>query len=151
MTFSPENNLISCCEDNGRKFFTVTEANRSLVLVTRIAEDVVREHNYLLDLQETIDAAQVGDDDFSAESARRKTLEIVDRLRACLDEIECIGAELQDWSLGRVDFPCMVNGREVRLCWQRGEKRVMHWHDVSIGCEDRQDIETLNACEVQKV
>ena len=41
-----------------RRLFTTQEANRSLVLVRRIVEDVIANHSALLELQETYEVAQ---------------------------------------------------------------------------------------------
>ena len=144
--FLPGDDLMTESESS-RKLFTLEEANRSLVLVRRIVEDVVFEYGRLLDLQETIEAAQQQQDHPQAESARTRVTHTVDRLHVCMEELDCLGVRLQDWSLGVVDFSCVAGGREVRLCWQYGDERILHWHEVDAGCCGRQDIRTLDVCE----
>lgn len=37
-----------------------------------------------------------------------------------------------------VDFPYRLSGREVYLCWQRGETKITHYHGLSEGIAGRQ-------------
>jgi|TARA_B100000809_G_scaffold156327_1_gene153627 hypothetical protein len=38
---------------------------------------------------------------------------------------------------GIVDFPTTFEGRWVYLCWQRGEPRISHWHELDTGFRGR--------------
>ena len=40
---------------------------------------------------------------------------------------------LRDPETGLVDFPGEREGRRVWLCWQLGEDRVAHWHELESG------------------
>ena len=125
--------------------FTVAEANRALVLVKRIVADVLREHSRLVDLQEALEAAEEAGSPEQCEEARLALIRTAGRLRSCVEELEEIGVELEDWSAGVVDFPCVAGGRQVCLCWQHGEDRVAHWHEMGVGVAARQPLESLPA------
>lgn len=125
------------------RFFTLPEANRALVLVERIVADVLCEYLRLNDLQETIEAAQESGKYDTARAARDELVESVDRVHTHVDELEDVGADLKDWTLGVVDFPCIAGGREVALCWQAGEEGIRFWHDPDAGCAERKPLETL--------
>jgi len=127
--------------EQGRRVFTPEEATRSLVLVAGIVSDVMVEHADLLEQQEIIEAAQNSVEEGQIQQARHRMLQCVDRLRACMKELDLVGAELLDWSLGLVDFPAVVNGREIKLCWQFGEPAVTQWHDVAQDCGRRRRID----------
>jgi hypothetical protein len=79
------------------------------------------------------------------EQAQKDAMHRVERLQACADELDQMGVELKDWSAGLVDFPAIVEGREVRLCWQHGEDRVRFWHGSGDDCGDRMDLSKLLA------
>ena len=128
-------------DEHTRKLFTPAEATRSLVLVRDIVADVVIEHSNLLEEQETIEAAQHGADAGQVHQARQRMLRSVDRLRTCMKELDLVGGELLDWSIGLVDFPAVANGREIRLCWQYGEDEVTQWHEVGADCGGRRRID----------
>jgi len=132
---------------SGERFFTVEEANRALVLVKRIVEDVVAGYVKLVDLQEIIDSAQSGGVEDHATRAQEEIVQVAERLQICAQEMEDVGADLKDWSLGIVDFPCRIGGQRICLCWQLGEPRVEFYHEADQGFAERQPIETLLAGE----
>ena len=126
-----------------RRFFTPAEADRALVLVKRIVADITRDYAQLSDLQESMDTAhQTGMYD-RAEHQRDRIVEAVERIQAFAKELNDLGAELEDWTLGVVGFPCMAGGREVVLCWQADDHAVEYWHDVDEECGHRRPIHTL--------
>jgi len=124
-----------------RRYFTVAQANRSLVLVKRVVADVILGYQDLLDLQEMLEVSQVSGRNM--QSCRARMQETVENLQNCLDELEEMGVEIRDWALGVVDFPAMADGREVLLCWQFGEPKVMYWHEMNAADAGRQPIKTL--------
>ncbi len=130
-----------------RKYFTVEQANRSLVLLKRVVADVILGYRELYDLQEALDVAQVGNRDRQANFYNDRLHGVVTCLQTCLDELSEVGVEIRDWSLGVVDFPAVAGGREVCLCWQFGEPRVMYWHEMDEGDSGRKPIETLPLCQ----
>lgn len=44
---------------------------------------------------------------------------------------------VKDLERGLVDFPAIVAGREVFLCWEEGEEKVRFWHDLDAGYAGR--------------
>lgn len=126
-----------------RRHFTVAQANRSLVLLKRIVADVIVGYQVLFDLQEVLEIAEARGRTMQIHACRAKLRSAVDKLQNCLDELNDMGVEIRDWALGVVDFPAIADGREVYLCWQFGEPRVMYWHEYDAGDTGRQPIETL--------
>jgi hypothetical protein len=126
-----------------RRCFTPAEADRALVLVRRIAADIVRQYAYLGDLQEALEAAPAA----RGEAIRLGLLETIERLQSCLEELDDLGVELADWSRGIVNFPSRVDGRRVLLSWEPGQDRIRYWHEVEDGLAGRQPIETLPAAQ----
>lgn len=58
-----------------------------------------------------------------------------------LAEIDSIGVQVKDLSIGLLDFPCEVEGKIVLLCWKLGEKAITHWHGVHEGFAGRKPID----------
>ncbi|MCY2927802.1 MAG: DUF2203 domain-containing protein [Planctomycetota bacterium] len=134
-----------------RRRFTLGEANKALVLVKKIVGDVVADYRRLLDLHEMIESgAALGAMD-RTESAKDELVEVAERLRNCLQELEDIGVDLIDWAKGVVAFPCLVDGRDVCLCWEHGQKSVSYWHDLTEGVEGRKPIATFPAAATARV
>ena len=47
---------------------------------------------------------------------------------------------LKDLSRGLVDFPALIGGREVFLCWEADEDDVEFWHDLDTGYGGREKL-----------
>jgi len=48
---------------------------------------------------------------------------------------------IKDLSRGLVDFPALISGREVFLCWESDEDKVEFWHDLDTGYGGRERID----------
>ena len=62
-------------------------------------------------------------------------------MRAVLREFSSREIMIKDVERGLVDFPSILAGREVFLCWERGEDDVEHWHDLDSGYAGRAQIQ----------
>ena len=85
----------------------------------------------------------------SATSDSPRVLEA--RIRAVIDQMEAAVARLDAWSVqlrdiegGLADFPALVNGRQVWLCWQLGEDEIHFWHDLTSGFGGRRPLIELS-------
>jgi hypothetical protein len=45
---------------------------------------------------------------------------------------------LKDLERGLVDFPALIGGREVFLCWEKDEDDIEFWHDIDSGYAGRE-------------
>jgi hypothetical protein len=113
-----------------RRYFTLAEANRSLVLVRRVVADVVEHYARMYDLQEAIETAQGRGAYDRTEAAQRELVEAAKRLHSYAAELDRVGVDLKDWAAGIVDFPCLLDGREVCLSWRHGQTRIEQWHET---------------------
>src|SRR5881397_1013644 len=75
--------------------------------------------------------------------ARRKAEreKAIQRVKDAISEIDSIGVQVKDLDIGLLDFPCVVDGETVLLCWKLGEKGITHWHGVSEGFKGRKPID----------
>ncbi|MBL7219591.1 MAG: DUF2203 family protein [Phycisphaerae bacterium] len=128
-----------------RHFFSLEDANKSLVLVRRIVADVIGHYGRLVEVHETVEALETAGRLGQVEDVRDELVATADRIRICLEELEEVGVELCDWELGIVDFPALADGREVRLCWRADEPRVTHWHELDSCHLGRYEIATLRS------
>lgn len=84
--------------------------------------------------------------DESEMEARRIELRmrgIVDQMQAAVAQIDAWGITLRDIETGLVDFPALVAGRQVWLCWRLGEDEVGWWHEYRAGVAGRRPLEDL--------
>jgi hypothetical protein len=126
------------------QLFTVEQATRTLPLVRKIVEDVVRQHRRwreaILELDLVASAARADDPPDRAEELERKAQSLARELDGYQRELEALGIQLKDRRLGLVDFPSEMNGRRVLLCWRLGEPEVQFWHEIDSGFAGRQPL-----------
>ena len=127
------------------KLFTVDYANRTLPLVRRIVEDVVRQHRVwrekILELDLVSSATRVDEPRERAEHLERAAQELAREIDSYQRELEDLGIQLKDRRLGLVDFPSEMAGKKVLLCWRLGEQEVQFWHDEDAGYAGRQPLQ----------
>src|ERR1700683_1784305 len=75
--------------------------------------------------------------------ARRKAEreKAIHRVKDSLAEIDATGVQVKDLDMGLLDFPCVVDGCTVLLCWKLGENGITHWHGVEEGFAGRKPID----------
>jgi len=130
-----------------KKLFTVEQANAALPLVRAITADLVQLSRDVMERRERL-AFLTGrrpsptNDPYSEELAQiQDELEKDNaQLQAYVDELRELGVEPKSGPEGLVDFPSMMDGRIVFLCWKHGEPEVMYWHEVDAGFAGRQSL-----------
>jgi hypothetical protein len=128
----------------GKKYFTVQEADQlipylevDIQQLRDIKQEYMRKAMQLRDLQKqgsTIPASMPQSDPFALE-AGLEFLQI--EARTVADSIRMKGAELKDVDSGLVDFPAILHGKEVLLCWRMGEARIEFYHGLDDGFRGR--------------
>lgn len=68
---------------------------------------------------------------------------LIDQMAAGVARIDALGLTLRDIEHGLVDFPALVSGRQVWLCWQRGETAIEYWHGLDSGFSGRRPLAEL--------
>jgi hypothetical protein len=68
---------------------------------------------------------------------------LIDQMAAGVARIDTLGLTLRDIERGLVDFPALVAGRQVWLCWQPGEVVLGWWHDLDTGFDGRRPLAEL--------
>lgn len=68
---------------------------------------------------------------------------LIDQMAAGVARIDALGLTLRDIERGLVDFPALVSGRQVWLCWQQGEASIAWWHDLDTGFDGRRPLAEL--------
>ena len=115
------------------KFFSPAEAIRTLPLVKKIVEDILNTTREMRLYAEDING-NIGHDQFI-----KKMAENVDGF---IKELEEIGCFYKDWNftIGLVDFPSIIEGEEVFLCWRSDEETIKFYHDMDSGFAGRKRI-----------
>ena len=145
------------------KFFDIDAANGTLPELRTILETLRDERSQLIELrdefarQTALETAQAGegpsiqpvppdDDSPRAEERRRLRLRmqgVIDQMQAGVARIDELGVTLREIETGLVDFPALVSGRQVWLCWRLGEDDIAWWHELSDGIGGRRPLVDL--------
>ena len=67
-----------------------------------------------------------------------KWIKAIAEVKSVLDEFQRREIIIKDIERGLLDFPAIVGGREVFLCWEQDEDAVEFWHDLDTGYSGRE-------------
>jgi hypothetical protein len=143
-------------------FYTIDRANQRLVDARPILEDLRARRSELIALRDRLRIASQAevqrgrtlvDDALSdagraagAESPRVLTARmqaVIDQMQAAVTRLDRWGITLRDIETGLIDFPALVSGRQVWLCWRLGEAEVAWWHELTAGVAGRRPLAEL--------
>ena len=57
------------------------------------------------------------------------------------EQLERLDIVVRDLERGLVDFPALIDGREVYLCWLLDEPTITHWHAIESGFAGRRPLD----------
>ncbi len=125
-----ERNLM---QETAIKYFTPKEAQKTLPLVKQIIRDIINNSFQIRTIVESM-----GGDIYENDEVKKLAREI----DGFIKELEEIGCFYKDWnfSIGLVDFPAIIDGKEVYLCWRSDEDEIKYYHDIDKGFVDRKPI-----------
>jgi hypothetical protein len=136
----PRAQTATCPALDGQTHFTLEQANRALVYVRRIADDITHCYHRAVGIRERIERPLPGD---LLDELKQDYDVAMDRLNDLIEELQQVGVELKDFEQGLIEFPAIHAGREVYLCWRRGESAISQWHEVDAGYGSRRPVSEL--------
>jgi hypothetical protein len=125
---------------NEKKYFSLGEARRALVLVRRVTSDIQNTQANRLKLHAAIALGAGKLKPMHMERLQNEFEVETERLETLIEELTKIGVELKDPSRGLLDFPGMFEGREILFCWKADEETITHWHEVEGGFAGRKSV-----------
>lgn len=67
-----------------------------------------------------------------------RSLRTLADMQELLEEFQSREIFIKEIERGLVDFPAIIGGREVFLCWEQDEEDIEHWHDLDSGFAGRE-------------
>ena len=139
------------------RFYDIDDANATLAELGPILTTLVQQREELVRLRDHVlahgaaggsgsgsgsatdsEAGPAVADDLRLTRLRMQGL--IDQMAAGVARIDELGIALRDIPTGLVDFPALVNGRQVWLCWRRDEDAIHFWHDLDSGFGGRRPL-----------
>ena len=132
------------------RYYAIDEANAALPEVERILVALRDQREELIALRDRVVAASPPDDETptagAAEQIRLLRLGmqgLIDQMQAGVARLVDLDITLRDISTGLIDFPALVTGRPIWLCYRLGEDDVAHWHPHDEGYDSRRPLSEL--------
>ena len=132
------------------RFYAIDEANAALPEVERILAALRDQREELIALRDRVVAASPPEEETpppgAAEQVRLLRLGmqgLIDQMQAGVARLVDLDITLRDISTGLIDFPALVSGRPIWLCWRLGETDVAHWHPHDEGFDSRRPLGEL--------
>ena len=118
------------------KIFTLQEAQILLpvleALLKRAQEAALRSTQLEFEMQQLSQRIYLSGgmhvDVVAAAHRRAERDKAAQQAKNTLAEIEEVGVQVQDLEEGLLDFPAVLDGTSVLLCWKLGERAITHWH-----------------------
>ncbi len=112
------------------KYFTPADARKTLPLVKNIVRDI---------LQTTREMRLIAEEVNNGIEDDVRIQKLAGEVNGFLSELEEIGCYYKDtkFQIGLVDFPSMINGEEVYLCWRSDESDILYYHEMDTGYSGR--------------
>jgi hypothetical protein len=132
------------------RYYSIDEANAAVPEVERILIALRDQREELINLRDRVVAASPPDDETpTAGAAERIRLlrlgmqGLIDQMQAGVARLVDMDITLRDISTGLIDFPALVTGRPIWLCFRLGESTVEHWHPHDEGFDSRRPLGEL--------
>ena len=122
------------------RHFTREEANALLPRLTALLSQLGEAKDELTDTEAHEALSEAAPTNGGGEQGRQVGVAFLE-VRRMLETVERAGIVLRDIDRGLVDFPALVDGREVYLCWELGEDEVGYWHDLEGGYGGREPLD----------
>jgi hypothetical protein len=71
-------------------------------------------------------------------NAVNRWVETIADVKGCLLEFAKREIQIKDLDRGLIDFPAIIGGKEVFLCWEQDDEDIDFWHDLSSGYAGRE-------------
>jgi hypothetical protein len=123
-----------------QKHYTIEQAR---ALLPRIREWLAQIHQIrrrLKLLDERIAQMLTPGVDVGGESINSQ-LQLIVELQQVVREFEKREIQLKEIERGLIDFPAIIGGKEVFLCWEQDESDIEFWHDLDTGYAGREKLQ----------
>ena len=139
---------LPSCENPGMaRFYDIDAANARLLELRPVLEQLKADRDALADAQREIREVLASDGAPGSEERLRshevRVRSLVRNMERAVAQIDAWGVTLRDIQSGLVDFPALVSGRQVWLCWRLGEGEIEWWHELSTGIAGRRALADL--------
>jgi hypothetical protein len=120
-----------------QKHYTRDEARGLLEDIRGWLKEISERRGELEKYEERLSGLMAPGSDLGGETVNAWIRTLV-RLDTVVREFQRRGIQVKDLDRGLIDFPAIIGGKEVFLCWEQGEEDIEFWHDLDAGYAGRE-------------
>ena len=124
-----------------RRHFTLDQANGLIPVINDLMLGLRAAHAELASGRPDGELAQLAELSGGAWPGRERA-EAAVTVSLAFESLEELDVLVRDIERGIVDFPTLMDGREVYLCWHVGEPAIVHWHELESGFAARRRLDS---------
>jgi len=119
------------------KHYTREEAKALLPQLRKWLNELEHARDHLLKYDKRLSSLMEPGRDAGGDLVNSWARTIAD-FRSLMDEFQQREIQIKDIDRGLVDFPAIIGGKEVFLCWEKDEEDIEFWHDLDTGYAGRE-------------
>ena len=119
------------------KHYTREEANALLPQIRKWLARLNRQREDLHRHEKRLGGLTEQGNDIGGETVNNWIRTLAD-MQEILSEFQHRQIFIKDLERGLLDFPAIIGGKEVFLCWEQDEEQVEFWHDLETGFGGRE-------------
>lgn len=129
--------------------FTLSEAQAMLPVLRQLLQSAITARTRVEELETELNAlisrillmGGIQIDPIHVSGLKAERERAARRMQDAVNEITVTGVQVKDIEMGLLDFPCLMQGRLVLLCWKLGESAIEHWHGTQEGFANRKPLD----------
>jgi hypothetical protein len=123
-----------------KKHYTLAEARALLPQLRKWLAELNSARQRVTRHDERVAGELAAGDDLGGETVN-EWLRNLARLQKLLLQFHKGQIQIKDLERGLIDFPAIIGGREVFLCWEQDEDDIEYWHELDAGYAGREKLQ----------
>ncbi|SRR6266511_3296100 len=122
-----------------KRHYSRDEARALLPLIREWLKHLSAAREGLATCDQRVAALLSGGNDVGGDTVNQWVRTIAE-IKKTLLEFQRREIQIKDLERGLIDFPAVLGGKEVFLCWEQGEEDIEFWHDLESGYAGREKL-----------
>lgn len=123
-----------------RQHYTREQARALLPKVKGWLDDLVELRGRIARAEMGLAESMASGLDLGGPSVNQPLLDRV-KLARVVREFQSREIQIKDLDRGLIDFPALIEGREVFLCWEKSDDDIDFYHDIDAGYSGREPLD----------
>lgn len=121
-----------------QKHYTLEEARGLLPQLRQWLEQINAVRGELRKIDDRIGQILASGADAAGGASVNSQIRLLADLQNLIQEFNQREIQIKDLDRGLIDFPAIIAGKEVFLCWEQDEDDIEFWHDLDTGFAGRE-------------